>query len=230
MAHILLREQATKLRLKGYTFGQIKRELGIAKATLSNWLSKLPLTEEQLLLLDKNKLSSRDIAVEKFRNTYKEKRLVRLKKIYCEQEKMLPLSEKELFIAGLFLYWGEGEKKLGRVSVSNTDPKIIKFTLIWMTQALRIPKEKIKAALHLYKDMDIEESTNFWVDVLDFSKMQFTKPYIKNTNREGLTYKGFGHGTCKIYHHNVELSQKIAMSIKTISDFYGEKDEIFWYN
>ncbi len=88
----------------------------------------------------------------------------------------------------------------------------------------------IKINLHLYKDMDIEESIDFWSKTLNIPPSQFRKPYIKKSNREGLTYKSFGYGTCRLYTCSVLLSEKIAMSIKAISDKYGAKSEIFWYN
>ena len=230
MAHTLLREQVIQLRLQGYTYNQIKRELGIPKATLSNWLSKMPLSPERLEELEKNRKLGRDLAVEKFRETFRIKRLNRRKEVYSKQKEILPLSEKELFIAGLFLYWGEGDKDKLRVGISNTDPRIIKFAFYWMIECLRIPQEKIKVQLHLYKDMNIEDSIKFWSDVLNLPKEQFAKPYVKKSSREGLTYKSFGHGTCKIFVCSVELSEKVAMTIKAISDTYGARDEIFWYN
>ena len=174
---------------------------------------------------------SRTAQRERFRETARNKRLNRLKQVLDKQLKeLLPLSDKELFLAGVFLYWGEGAKKHGIISISNTDPRVVRFALYWMTESLNIPKVKIGVNLHLYKDMDIEETINFWSTILDIPKNQFRKPYIKKTNREGLTYKSFGYGTCRLYAGSVELSEKIAMSIKAISDFYGAKNELFWYN
>ena len=84
--------------------------------------------------------------------------------------------------------------------------------------------------MHLYKDMNVGDAIKFWSKTLIISKEQFYKPYIKKTNREGLTYKNFGHGTCRLVSGSTYLSEKIAMSIKSISDKYGAKSEIFWYN
>lgn len=231
MAYIKLREQVIVLRQRGYTYGQIRRELGVSKSTLSDWLRQLPLTGQQLIALAKNKQYSRDLAREKFIETFKKKRLENLKKILDQQTaKLLPLTEKELLIAGLFLYWGEGAKKRGVVSISNTDPRVVKFALYWMVEVLKIPKEKIRVNLHLYKDMDIEEVIEFWSKTLIIPRNQFRKPYIKKTNRAELSYKGFGHGTCRLYAGNTRLTEEIAMAIKSISEYYGEKSELFWYN
>ncbi|MBI2011257.1 helix-turn-helix domain-containing protein [Candidatus Daviesbacteria bacterium] len=231
MSKIFLREQAIKLRLRGKTYGQIKKELGVSKSTLSDWLKRLPLNKTQQVKLLKNKMLSRDLSREKFIETFKSKRLFRLKQVFEKQVKeLLPLSKKELFLAGVFLYWGEGEKKHGRFSISNTDPRVIKFALYWMTKVLGVPKNSIKVRLHIYKDMNFEEVTNFWSNHLNLPKNQFGGPYIKDSTREGLIYKSFGYGTCQIYTHRVNLSEKIAMSIKAVSNYYGVKDEIFWYN
>jgi hypothetical protein len=231
MSKIVLREKAVSLRLEGQTYRQIREELGVSKSTLSLWLQKLPLTELQIEVLSKNKERSKELSREKFRNTCLQKRITRLRGVYEEQSReLLLLSEKELFLSGLFLYWGEGEKRHGIVSISNTDPRVVKFALIWMTKSLKISGKKIKIQLQLYKDMNVQESIVFWSKSLNIPANQFYKPYIKKTNREGLTYKTFGYGTCKIVYCSVELSEKIAMSIKAISDNYGAKTEAFWYN
>lgn len=231
MANKLLRAEAIKLRLRGYTYTRIKKELGLSKSTLSDWLKNLPLTEAQLTLLAKNRSISEEGRIERFRQTSQNKRILKLTKIFEEQElKLLPLSEKELYIAGLFLYWGEGSKGRGRVSISNTDPRVILFALYWMNKILNIPKEKIKILLHLYSDMDIEKETAFWSDTLKIPVEQFSSPYIKKTTREGLSYKGFGHGTCNLIYFDAALAEEIAMSIKAVAGFYGAKSDLFWYN
>ena len=78
--------------------------------------------------------------------------------------------------------------------------------------------------------MDISSELSFWSKELNLGLEQFIKPYIKSTNKEGLTYKGFGHGTCNLYVSSVALSEMIAMSIKTIAEECGAKSDLFWYN
>lgn len=231
MANNILRDEAIKMRLGGATYSQIKSGLGVSKSTLSSWLRNLTLNEEQLKKLSANKLLSKDARIEAYINTRKKQKLERLQLVLEGQKNsMLPLSERELFIAGIFLYWGEGEKRHGCISISNTDPRIVKFALYWMTEILKISKNKIRANLHLYRDMNILESINYWAKELDLPRDQFRKPYIKKSNKEGLTYKSFGHGTCRLYAGNTSLSEKVAMSIKAVSDQYGSKSDIFWYN
>lgn len=67
MARVIDRQRATELRKQGKTYGQISKELGITKSTLSDWLGNYPLSEKQLDLLKLNKEYSRQVAAEKNR-------------------------------------------------------------------------------------------------------------------------------------------------------------------
>ena len=213
---------ATNLRLVGKSYSQIKKELGVSKSTLSYWLNKYPLSKKQIeKLVYKN-----EIRIERFRNTMRLKRENRLKDVYKKEKKgILPLTDREVYIGGLFLYWGEGGKTARtRTAFSNTSPEMIKFALYWLIKILNTPKEKIIVRLHLYKDMKIKKEIKYWSKMIKMPEKQFRfrKPYIKATTLKSLTYKGFGHGTCNLEIDNRDLKEKIMMGIKVISDKYSE--------
>jgi len=225
MSRIKDRQKAIELRKEGKTYTQIRKQLKISKSTLSEWLSKYPLTKEQAKLLEANRILSKELGNEKTRLVKQKKREARIKSTYDNQKKYWQkLSKRELEIAGLFLYWGEGSKRLnGSVSLNNTDPRVMQFTLYWILNSLHVPKEKIKVDLQLYSDMSIESEVNYWSDELNLSINQFRKPYIKKSKRVDIDQKGFGHGTCTLVVNDVLLKEKIMMGIKSIADFYGEK-------
>lgn len=225
MARIQDRQKAIELRLLGKTYSEIRRELSLPKSTLSDWLTKYPLSENQLKLLQKSIKKNKELAIEKYRNTMRLKREKRLRETYIVQSKeLLPLTKRELEIAGYFLYWGEGQKRFnGPVGINNTDPKVVKFALYWFTQILMIPNSKIRVLLHLYKDMNIKEEMNYWSKEIKIPLSQFYKPYIKESNKSSLTHKGFGHGTCALVVGNILLKEKILMSIEAIADLYCSK-------
>jgi len=217
MANILLKRKVLELRKLGKSYGQIRKELGVSKSTLSVWLRKYPLNREQIRILkDEN-----EDRIEKFRETMRLKRERRLQIYYKEMQKeVLPFSQKELFLAGVFLYWGEGGKtERGQVTISNTDPTVIKFSLHWMIHALKIPKEKIKIVLHLYQDMVIDSEIEYWSTALHIPKSQFAKPYIKKSRRIDIDEKGYGHGTCNLRVCDTVLKEKIIEAIKVVADY-----------
>ena len=132
--------RAIELRKEGKSYSQIKEELQVSKGSLSLWLRKYPLSGEQMQRLTNRPM--RELQIERYRLTRQTNREKRLREIYdCESARILPLNERELLIAGLMLYWGEGGKTAnGTVTLTNTNPKMIKLFLYWLTKACFIQK------------------------------------------------------------------------------------------
>jgi Homeodomain-like domain len=213
------KERALTMRAAGHSYSQIKKALGISKSSLSLWLRDHPLPEERIREL-------RDVTetrIERTRETKRKKKDAMLAEIYRqEKEVILPLSKKELFIGGLFLYWGEGAKTdRAEISLSNTNPAAIKAFMYWLTHALEIKPEAMLIKLHLYSDMDVIKETAFWTKKLNLPKSQFIKPYIKETKFSAITYKnGYGHGTCNLFVRGANFQNKVFMGLKVLSDYF----------
>lgn len=217
MSNIKLREQVIILRKRNLSYSQIKNKLGVPKSTLSSWLKDYPLPKSIIIKLrDRN-----ESRIEKFRQTMANKRESRLEKIYAEEKNIIKkISRRDILFTGLALYWGEGSKSdWSKIAITNTDPSMLKFFILWLKTICGINKKDLTATLHLYKDMDIKKETNYWSKILNISDKQFRKPYIKNTNLSRINHKGgFGHGTCRIAFYSVELKQKIMMQLRFLAE------------
>ncbi|MDD5145501.1 MAG: helix-turn-helix domain containing protein [Candidatus Pacebacteria bacterium] len=221
MARLKDREKALSLRKKGMSYSQIKQILNLSKSTLSLWLKDYPLSKQRIReLRDWN-----EQRIERYRETMRRKHETRLKQYYNEQKtKLLPLTKREFILAGLFLYWGEGAKNQTSLSISNTDPSIIKFFVAWLTKSMKVPKERLQIQLQLYNDMNIKEEVNYWSEILEIPFSQFTKPYIKKTSKNRINHKGgFGHGTCNMRFGNSRLAERVIMSLKVFADNYNKR-------
>lgn len=221
MARTKDRQKSIGLRLLGYSYSQIKNELGINKSTLSGWLKDYPLTPERI-----RELKYDEKRIEKYRETCRKRRERILNGVYKEEKrKIFPLSKRDLFISGLFLYWGEGGKtKSAELILSNTNPAILKFFIHWADKIYGVNRSKLKIKLHLYKDMDINKEISFWSKTLNIKKSSFTKPYVKNSTKSSLTYKtGFGHGTCNVRIANAILCKKVLMGLRAIENNFISK-------
>lgn len=209
------REKAIKLRLQGLSYSQIKSEMGLNKSTLSGWLKNYPLSNEQIIKL-------RDLnpqRIEKCRNTKAKKVEDRLKNVYKKVSlDISELNKRDIFIAGMFLYWGEGSKsERFTTALSNTDPAVLRFFIKWL-KLFNIDNEKLHITLQLYSDMNIKKEIKFWSEELKLPVHLFKKPYVKASTLAGLTYKrGFGHGTCNIRIFNRDLAEYVHMGMKRIS-------------
>ena len=216
MTRLADKEQARTLRAEGKTYTEIKQVLGVGKGTLSAWLADMPLSSEQM----KNVRDWNPRRIEHFRETMRKKRETRLQDAYVKAKKDIGrLTHRDLYIAGLYLYWGEGNKSgQANVGISNTDPSVILAFLDWV-KIMGIPREKLHVRLHLYKDMNIQKETQYWSDTLRIPLAQFRKPYIKESLLSGLTYKnGYGHGTCNLRFENMPMWEYITMALKYIRE------------
>ena len=220
MAKIKEKELALQLRKQGRSYNQSKKEVGVSKSTLSIWLKNLPLSRKRL----KELRDWSQIRIEKYRATRSKQREGILNTIYNEQKKAIfPISKRELFISGLFFYWGEGGKTvLSQLSFSNTDPSAIRAFVSWLEKCLNVKKEKVKIRLHLYENMDIGSETNYWKKIIGVSQNQFRSPYIKKTKTHSISYgNGYNHGTCNIILGNAILSKRVLMAIKALRDHFA---------
>jgi len=226
MARIKDREKAIALRKQEMSYSQIKKVLGVSKSTLSYWLKDFPLSKERVEELQRKGWEKSEASREKFRITMRKKKEERIADAYKVQKKfLLPLSKRDLFIAGLMLYWGEGTKShMYALELANTDPAVMKLFIHWLTKSLKAPKDKIKVRIQLYKDMDIDKTLQFWSKTLYIPLCQFVKPQVKKSSSKRINHKGsFGYGTCSAKICNVLLAEKIHMGIKVISDTYKQK-------
>lgn len=205
---------ALAMRKKGMSYSEIKEKLGVSKSTLSYWLSDLPLSKQRI-----NELRAySQKRIERYRNTMREKREGRWRLVYKKAEIDLgQLSQREMLVAGFFLYWAEGGKtRKSGITLTNTDPSMIRFYLNWL-RMLKVDKAKIKVRLHLYSDMDVQEATAFWSKTLKLEESHFVKPHIKKTLKSNISYRGFGQGTCNIIVDNRDISEYVLQGLKYIS-------------
>jgi hypothetical protein len=225
MTKINERRKVVELREKGLTYSEIRKKVKVSKSSLSLWLKTYTLSDKQLERVKKIKYR----AIEKFRETMKAKRNNRLEQYLSEaKQRLLPFSKKELLIAGLFLYWGEGNKASSHtISINNTDPNVLKFTKNWYLHALDIEEKYMKIYLHLYQDMNINKEILYWSKQLGIPKSQFIRPYIKESRKSDIDQKGFGHGTCALVVHNTVIKEKILMGIQAVADYYSKKIDSF---
>ena len=208
------------MRLQGLSYSQIKDRIPAGKGTLHYWLRNYPLTPEQ-----RNKLyQRRDIWVENFRETMRRKREAMQMIIYSEQKRKIGrLKKRDLMMIGIGLYWGEGQKVGSSVSISNTDPRIILFSLLWLEKCFGIERTSPKVSIytHFYSDMDANKEIMFWKRTLGVKKSQFAKSYIKLSKRSDLDHKSFGHGTCRIQVASAKIKRQILAAMRIFSERAG---------
>ena len=217
MARTKDRERALLLRGRGLSYSQIKNEIGVGKSTLSNWLQGMPLSEKRLRELRDNS----QIRIEKTRETKRRKKEARRAEVYKQVSRDIEKSKDKKFIAGFYLYWGEGTKTADyTVSFTNSDPSMVLCFVEWL-ELLGVGKEQMRVKLHLYSDQKEEGLKKYWSKSTGISIKNFNKSYIKETRSDRKTYKGmFSHGTCVVAYHNRDIREYVMAGIEHLRSLY----------
>ena len=168
-----------KLRKEGLSYKEIMQHVSVVKDTVSRWCRDIPLTEQQIQRLIKNKeLGLRKgslIAAENKRR----KRVETTEKITQEALREIgKLTERDKFITGISLYAAEGNKADNNSGFSNSDPKLIKFMTNWFLEFAKVPKSKLRGAIWLHEGLNENNAKNFWSKLTGIPINQFHKTYI----------------------------------------------------
>ncbi|MEU0085054.1 hypothetical protein [Streptomyces sp. NPDC006274] len=176
-----LREKARELRLQGMTYDRIQAELGCSKSSISLWVRDLPkptarYTDEERQALMHAGLARRRAAGEHEREHAKQ----------AARDEIGRLSDRELFIAGVALYWAEGakDKPYRRCEVLqfiNSDPQVISLYLRWL-ELLGVTRDRMRFRVSIHESADVATAERFWAALADVDVSTFQRATLKRHN------------------------------------------------
>lgn len=217
------KEYAIAMRTEGKSYREIHAALRIPKSTLSGWFS----TEEwskslrnKLAVSSQEESTARIVELNRIRGQHLARAYEAARKEAREEFELLKYDP--VFISGVMLYWGEGAKhpKQG-VKFTNSDPKMVKFYVQFLTRACRIPIEKIRAYVLIYPEIEEKTCRAYWSKVIELPWENFT---------ESVTIQGrhatrrLGWGVCTVYVSSNYFKQKILEWIKLLpEELLGEQ-------
>lgn len=201
--------RAFTLRREGRSYSQISRALEIPKSTLAVWFKNLDWSQEIKAKLGKEHSFNFDKKLKAIIKSNKT-RWAKTHQIYRERgtEEFEALKDDSLFLAGVMLYWGEGEKTLkqSRIKLANSDPMMIRVFYRFLKETLKVPEDKIKVWLLLYPDLIDNTQKTFWSKATGIPLSHFKGSiYIKGRSPN----RRFSYGVCNISVQSRELKEKI---------------------
>jgi hypothetical protein len=210
MAKSLLKLKARKLRGEGESIKTIAKILRVSPGSVSVWCRDIQLTEEQIKTLEKNYHDPFYGNRLKNIQLQKQKRLDKIRSL--REEGILNignLSDRELFLTGVALYWAEGFKKDSQAGFANTDPAMAKFFLKWITQVCRFTLKdlSLRVTVNIDHKERIEEIQNYWSSILNVPTDQFQKPFYQNVKWK------------KVYENPNEYYGVIRIKVRRSTDF-----------
>ena len=190
-----VRGRARELRLQGWTYDQIQVELGCSKSSISLWVRDLPKPErrdpsEQAKLAGRKRWEHELAVRDKERQHTKA----------AAAAEVGTLSDRELFLLGVGLYWAEGTKdkpydRRENVTFVNSDPGMIEVFLRWL-DLLGVERGRVRYSVMIHETADVEGAEQYWATLTGADRTAFNKTTIKKHNPKtirknvGESYRG----------------------------------------
>lgn len=187
MAKYSLRLKARELRKGGESVKEIAKELGVSKSSVSWWVRDIALTDIQIALLKIREIRGKELGRFKTMQILREKRINYIKEF--DQggiDRLSSLTNREFFILGLGLYWAEGGKTIRnkRVEFCNSDPRMIKFLILWLLTCFSVPREDLRCVVGINQIHTPREEIvkKYWSEITSIPLDQFRKTSFKKVS------------------------------------------------
>ena len=176
-----LKREAIKLRKRGLSYGEIKKQIRVSKSSLSLWLKNIELRPEH-----KKRLYTKQINI-LARGPYgqRERREREIELIVKEAKSQIirPIPKESLRMMGAMLYWAEGRKMKGGMELTNSDPLLILFFVKWLEEIFSISAKNLRMRLNIYPQQDEIKLKKFWSELTMIPLNNFRKTFVKPPNR-----------------------------------------------
>ncbi|MCX6760656.1 MAG: hypothetical protein NTZ84_00910 [Candidatus Nealsonbacteria bacterium] len=217
MTRILEKEKTIKLRLKGRSINEISKILNVPKSTAGIWCRDVKLTNKQINRLAKRQESGSYRGRMKFLEKIRKKRIEEVRELKKKGiEDIGKLNKRDLFIAGVSMYWSEGYTYSGgeQVGFTNSDPKMIVFILEWLEKICGILKTNLflQVKINRIHKKRIKKVEKYWSNLTNIPLDQFNKTVlIKSTTKKIYPNPDVYYGTLRIIvHKGTRLRRKIS--------------------
>ena len=173
-------EVALQLRMQCKTYGEICNLFKIPKSTLSTWFSKLEIDGDARKILETKRSNGylKLIEFNKIRTQNIKQENENIRTEY--QLKVSKLKNRELMLLGAALYWGEGYKNFNQkkriypyLCFGNSDPEMIVIFIKFMEEVLGITKQRMRAQVGIYPNMNPQETVDYWHSVTKIPREHF---------------------------------------------------------
>ncbi|MEU9058465.1 hypothetical protein AB0D13_06070 [Streptomyces sp. NPDC048430] len=191
-----LRDRARELRLQGMTYDQIQVELGCSKGSISLWVRDLPKPERSRSAVEQARLAGRmrwdhELAV---RDDERQRTKAAAK------AEIGDLTDRELLLIGVGLYWSEGTKdksydRRENLTFVNSDPGMIETYLAWLA-VVGVTPDRICFRVMIHETADVEAAERYWAELVGIDASALRKTTLKKHNPKtsrkntGETYRG----------------------------------------
>jgi hypothetical protein len=219
------KETAIKFRQDGLSIKEICEIISKPYTTVTRWVKNIKLTDLQELALAKRSphyLKS-SVAAKFYSKTHAENRESFREEGRKRVDNFKNLSDKELTLVGISLYWGEGTKtSKNELSFCNSDFSMIQVYILFLKRILNISEQDIRLEIQCYTDLETKENIiKFWLEKtgLNDKNLKYilvnNKPISSKQKRKGKSK----YGTCYLKVNKTDKIQNMLGMLESLSGF-----------
>lgn len=200
------RREARLLREKGMSVRRIAALLNVSQGSVSTWVRDIPLTTAQRQELDGAAAASR----QRFAETYggkqgqggrnRQEKIERIERLRQEATQEFPnLVSSAVFVYGLGLYAGEGNKTEESFRLSNSDPRIVRACSAFVSFVS--PESEYTLSARLHHHASVSAAIAFWKAQIPAASAVTARIYRDMRPGAGRLLRGGfrSHGVCTLY-------------------------------
>ncbi len=211
------KQKVLGMRRLGKSYAEIRKEIAIPKSTLSEWLGKSDWSTRIRKQLTEKAKEKSVIHLRKLDRI----RGVHLAKVYAEARKEAKAEFRKLrfyplFISGISLYWGEGDRATAhQVKIANIDPKMIRLFVYFLRKVCNVPLERIRAYVLLYPDLSESGCRAFWIKESHLPPGNFNKSIVIQGRHKTRRVR---YGVCTVGVSSRYLKQKMLVWLNLLPE------------
>jgi hypothetical protein len=187
MLPAITKEKALRLRLKGLSYNEINRALGVPKSTLRSWMGEVVLSDNARARLAQRVKDGtlRGLVKRNKLQTHLAWQRAKVMQTKGRSDIGNSFTAREVALIGVALYWAEGYKRLkvraGKhipshtIQLVNADPGMIRAFIHFLKVIYKIPDRKITLAMRLYDHINEQEAMTFWQRITGLPKECFRR-------------------------------------------------------
>ncbi|MBI4225044.1 MAG: hypothetical protein HY617_01815 [Candidatus Sungbacteria bacterium] len=220
------KSKAIILRKRGLSYREIVEHVPVARSMLSVWLRDVKLTKKHRhRLIEKQRLSALRGAASR-----RKQRILRTEEIHrAAAQEITGISDRELWLMGIMLYWAEGgqereERPGSGVWFSSSDPYMVKVFLKWLLDVCKVPGSAIsfEVTIQGHHNYTLDHVVKYWAYITGFEKKDFSHVYFRQQHAERKKKRSAAYqGVLKIkVKESSALNRKITGWIRAIYAYY----------
>ena len=178
-----LRRECRRLRGAGCTYDEIAAKTGASKGSISPWVRDITMPSQ----VSQERLQRNSAVRKRIGARHRDRAAARREERRREAASGFGvLAPRDLFVAGVALYWAEGTKdkawrRNGCVVLINSDASVLALFLRWL-DLIGVPEEDRGYRLNIHESADVRANEAWWAERLQLPLSSFSRATLKRHN------------------------------------------------